>query len=193
MSPSSCTYYSCIAAARADGEARFSAIFQEANTAGELSGKQITVPRRCTFQTLRSNHPADTPAEFWRRSVYIPFADHLVSELNSRFNQLPTTAVSGLCLLPENAVNEVPASIIAGLKDAFSSDLPAVDSFQQEVERWVMRWKVNESLPQSLSNTYCATNCHLYRNISCTLHLLLVAPVISALQFCSGLCLDGTP
>ena len=63
--------------------------------------------------------------------------------------------VSGLCLLSENAVNGVPGRTIAELKDAFSSDLPAVDSFQQ--------WrgvgeaiKVNEILPHSLSNTYRA-------------------------------------
>ena len=43
-----------------------------------------------------------------------------------------------------------------------------------------MRWKASESLPQSLSDTYLATNCHLYPNISCILHLLLVAPVTSA-------------
>ena len=109
-----------------------------------------------------------------------PFADHLVSKLKSRFNQLSTTSTSGLCLLLENAVNGVPASTIAELKETSSSDLPAADSFRQEVERWVMRWKVNKTLPQSLSNTYRATNCHLYPNISCILHLLLVAPVTSA-------------
>ena len=43
-----------------------------------------------------------------------------------------------------------------------------------------MRWKITESLPHSLSDTYRATNCHLYPNISCILHLLLIAPVTSA-------------
>ena len=92
----------------------------------ELSGEQITIPRRCTYQTHRSNHPADTPEEFGRRYVYIPFPDHLVCELNSRFNQLSTTALSGLCLL-----NGVSANIIGELKEAFSSDIPSADSFQQ--------------------------------------------------------------
>ena len=95
---------SCINVARGDGEARSGTILQEANAASELSGQQITLPRCCTAQTCRSNHPADSPEEFWRRSVYIPFADHLVSELKSRFNQLSTTAISGLCLLPGSAV-----------------------------------------------------------------------------------------
>ena len=95
---------SCINVVRGDGEARFSTIFQEANAASEVSRQQITLPRHCTAQTRRSNHPTDSPEEFWRCSVYIPFADHLVSELKSRFNQLSTTAISGLCLLPESAV-----------------------------------------------------------------------------------------
>ena len=55
----------------------------------------------------------------------------------------------------------------------------AADSFQQVVERWVLRWK-DKTLPQSLSNTYRATNCHLYPIISCIMHLLLLAPVTSA-------------
>ena len=173
---------SCVTAARTDGETRFRAIFHEANTASELSREELTVPRRCATQTSRSNHPSDSPEEFWRRSVYIPFADHLVGELKSRFNQLSTTALQGLCLLPENAVmpNAIPVNTVAELQKVFSSDLPAADSLQQEVERWVMRWQNTENLPQSLSDTYRATNCHLYPNISCILHLLLVAPVTSA-------------
>ena len=175
------TTKACIAAARADGEERFKNIFELANNASELSGgERIVVPRVCAAQRHRCNHPASSPEEFWRRSVYIPFADHLVAEFSSRFNQLSTTAVSGMCLLPVNAVNGISESKAKDLKSMFSCDLPDSDSFFQEVERWVTRWKVVESLPQSLVDAYNATNCSLYPNISHILHLLLVAPVTSA-------------
>ena len=88
---------SCITAARADGEVRFRAIFHEAHIKSELSRKHLILPHRCDSQTYRSNDPANSPEELWRRSVYIPFADHLVCELKSLFNQLSTTAIRIVC------------------------------------------------------------------------------------------------
>ena len=121
---------------------------------------------------------------YWRRAVFIPFADQLISELNGRFNQLATTAMSGLQLLPENVVK--PDSrlnqAIGGRQEAFCTDLPAPQSFPQEVQRWVKKWKAVSpgALSKSLSATALATNSGSYPNISCLLHLLLVAPVTSA-------------
>ena len=65
--------------------------------------------------------------------------------------------------------------------EAFSKDLPAVDSLSQEIDRWVRNGgMVTIKHFQRLSQTYNATEKGLYPNISCLLHLLLVAPVISA-------------
>ena len=139
-----------------------------------LVKKSTEIPRRCGRQTQRSNHPAEDAVD-WRRAVFIPFADQLISELNGRFNQLATTAASGLQLLPENVVK--PDSrldqVIGGLQEAFCTDLPAPQSFPQEVQRWVKKWKAVSpgALPKSLSATALATNSGSYPNISCLLHL----------------------
>lgn len=42
------------------------------------------VPRRCGRQISRANHPADTPKQYWRISLYYPFLDHMIKELDSR-------------------------------------------------------------------------------------------------------------
>ena len=118
---------------------QFSGVFQLAEQAANLLGEEIKIPRRCGRQTQRSNHPAEDAVDYWRQAVFIPFADQLISELNGRFNQLATTAASGLQLLPENVVK--PDSrldqVIGGLQEAFCTDLPAPQSFPQEVQRWV--------------------------------------------------------
>ncbi|XP_067043827.1 uncharacterized protein [Acropora muricata] len=41
-----------------------------------------SIPRRAGRQQHRENVEADTPSAYWRRAVYFPFLDHLVSELN---------------------------------------------------------------------------------------------------------------
>lgn len=43
-----------------------------------------SVPRRCGRQTTRANHPADTHKHHWRTSLYYPFLDHMIMELDSR-------------------------------------------------------------------------------------------------------------
>ena len=43
-----------------------------------------SIPRRCGRQTTRANHPAETPKQYWRISLYYPFLDHLITEFESR-------------------------------------------------------------------------------------------------------------
>ena len=42
------------------------------------------MPRRCGRQTTRANHPADTPKQYWKFSLYYAFIDHMIMELESR-------------------------------------------------------------------------------------------------------------
>ena len=42
------------------------------------------MPRRCGRQTTRANHPADTPKQYWKVSLYFAFIDHMIMELESR-------------------------------------------------------------------------------------------------------------
>ena len=44
------------------------------------------LPRRCGRQTHCSNVPADTPSEYYCRTVSIPLLDHLLSEMDSHFS-----------------------------------------------------------------------------------------------------------
>jgi hypothetical protein len=38
-------------------------------------------------QKNRPNAPAQTPTEYWRINMYLPFVDHLVSEMENRLLQ----------------------------------------------------------------------------------------------------------
>lgn len=58
--------------------------------AEKLSGQEITLPRIVGRQTNRSNIPAATPKQYYHRSLFLPYSDHLISELGRRFEESQT-------------------------------------------------------------------------------------------------------
>ena len=118
-----------------------------------------SVPRRCGRQVHRSNVPADTPSEYYRRTISIPVLDHLLSELGAQFGSHQRTALQGLCIVPSVAVSLQPddcASRLKALCDLYEIDLPSPQSFESELNCWLMKWKhelenhEENSLPKSL-------------------------------------------
>jgi hypothetical protein len=51
-----------------------------------------SIPRRCGRQTTRANHPVETPKQYCQISLYYPFLDHLITELESRLPPLLCTS-----------------------------------------------------------------------------------------------------
>ena len=46
---------------------------------------ELTVPRRCGRQTKRNTVPAETVEVYCKRAVFVPYVDHIITELNPRF------------------------------------------------------------------------------------------------------------
>ncbi|XP_055907106.1 zinc finger MYM-type protein 1-like isoform X1 [Eupeodes corollae] len=69
---------------RHNSETRFGSIFTEAKEMADKMGLQLVVPRIIAKQTKRDNY-AGSPEEYFRRSVYVPFLDHLLVQLKCRF------------------------------------------------------------------------------------------------------------
>ena len=149
----------------------------------ELHGRPTPViPRQAGRQTQRSNIPAATPEEYWRRSVFIPFLDTLKAELNARFSPMSKKAVQGLLLMPMH-LSRLTYDAVSDLREAYKSDLPDEWSLTTEVERWKKKWEgiPLEKLPKSLKGLLTEhINAYAYPNIARIFHLLLVIPVTSA-------------
>lgn len=45
----------------------------------------VGVPRLCGRQTLKENYHVQTPEEYYRVSISVPFLDHLLTQLDARF------------------------------------------------------------------------------------------------------------
>ena len=70
---------------RNSGEDTFADWFEVCKTLGDKVGVYPSVPRTAGRQSHRSNTPHDGPEEYYRRTAFIPFLDHLTSEMNHRY------------------------------------------------------------------------------------------------------------
>lgn len=152
------------------------------------AGVQPSLPRVCGRQQHRSNIPAQTPSEYYRRSISIPVLDHLLSELESRFTTHQVTALQGLYLVPSVLVSksvEEISSNICQLVEMYDIDLPHSSSLQSELHCWHMKWKQQErehgqsSLPTSpfMSLPHASA---MFPNIKVLLLILCTLPVTSS-------------
>jgi hypothetical protein len=147
-----------------------------------LQGRDSPViPRITARQTQRSNVPTSSPIDYWRISVFVPFLDFLITELNSRFSGLAKKATVALLLLPAN-VKDLTAQQINDILTAYGPDLPDADSYVAEVDLWRKKWsgQSQKPPPATLKEAIKEANPLLFPNISCILRLLLIIPVTSA-------------
>ncbi len=156
-------------------------------------GTEPSLPRRCGKQIYRANVPADSPLEYFCRSISIPLLDHLLSEMNSRFSKHQQTALLGLCLTPSIMVT-LPAVECTAKVDKLADmkeDLPSPDCVHSELECWQLKWHKQlqehgeKSLPTSHTQTIRLTST-MYPNIKALISILCT-PSCSAERSFSGL------
>ncbi|XP_041357674.1 52 kDa repressor of the inhibitor of the protein kinase-like [Gigantopelta aegis] len=154
-------------------------IFPDILKMGRVANIEISVPRRCGQQTLRANVHGDTPKTYWRRAVFIPYLDGIISQMRIRFCQLSSTVVRGLGLCPAN-LQLLSDDSVAALKSHYKDDLPCVYSFEHEIELWKRKWVGVDDPPSSIQETLEAMNEKLFPNIAMLLRILHIIPVTSA-------------
>ncbi|GBP49700.1 52 kDa repressor of the inhibitor of the protein kinase [Eumeta japonica] len=76
-------------------------IIKDATVVAEKIGLEediTSMPRIVEKQRHRSNHPAESPSEFWKRSLIIPYLEYVITSLETRFAEenTPSFALSKL-------------------------------------------------------------------------------------------------
>ena len=66
------------------------------------NGWDIDFHPKAMWEAMRNNMEADTPEIYWRHFVFLQFLDHILQELDTRFNAMTGKAVLGLKLLSSN-------------------------------------------------------------------------------------------
>ena len=130
-------------------EVEFKVIIEKCTKMAELSRNKLEVPRVNARQIYRSNVDFTTTEEYYRRTVFIPFIDSLIQQLNERFSGKTKTAMSGMYLIP-GVIEKLPKSEIF---EYYQSDLPSESSFSQEIQLWEQNWADEKSVPTTLSES----------------------------------------
>ena len=105
------------------------------------SDVKVTIPRTCGRQTLRNNTNAKTPVAYFRRTLFLPYLDNLLQQMNTRLNALSEAALLGLLLISSN-LQKLDKCSQEKLIQHYSPDLPSPSSASQELELWKRFWYV---------------------------------------------------
>ena len=62
-------------------------------------GVDPSSPRAAGRQQHHNNVPADTSSAYWKRAMYLPFLDHLVTEINEKL-VVPLLGLKAQLLIP---------------------------------------------------------------------------------------------
>lgn len=90
-------------------------------------------------QLHRANPPSESPIEFYRRSVVIPFTDEVLEQMRTRFSSEFRDPVSALLNLVPVIIMNAPRLSISQLIEKlhiYDKDLPNISSLPGEIEIW---------------------------------------------------------
>ena len=163
--------------ARLDIETQFKILFTNAVKCAEKYNISVSIPRRCSRQTARENHPGSTVEEYYRRSLAVPFLDHLISELETRFTSHSLTAMKCLGIVPSCFSSSEKATddeIIA----FFDDDVDAASTAYANLKLWHAYFKDTE-LPDTLSSSIQHTSPMMFPTIRKMLIHAMLLPVTS--------------
>ena len=69
---------------RDEAEAMFKRWYSNAVELSSDLGTKPSIPRTASRQQHLANAPHDTPEEYYRRNLFVPFLDHITQEMSSR-------------------------------------------------------------------------------------------------------------
>ena len=90
-------------------------------------------------------------------NMAIPFIDHVISELETRFNPLSATSSMLLGLVP--SVHSSQEVDIAEAVEVYKDDLPTPELIDEELKGWRFKWEDKSPQAQSSSCVQAINKC----------------------------------
>ena len=146
-------------------------------------GTVPAIPLRCSHQMNRSNVPADSPSQYYCRSLSIPLLDYLLSEMQSCFSSHNQTA---LLRTVHRAINHSPHEFakVHEFAKMYQNDLPSPHCVSSELDCWKIKWQHQlkehgqSSLPSTPTTTLPQiTSMYMYPNIKALVSIVCTLPV----------------
>lgn len=163
----------------------FETYFNEIYNAASVSARnnfdaEIRVPRTAKKQTVRDNPPFDTPEEYYRRAIFLPCLDQLISQLEIRFDANEKIFSSIEIIIPKYASPE-KVNLLENLKIYFENEVS--DSLlKAEYILWCAKWESVEkkSKPKCAMDALVSCDENFFPNIYRLIKILCTLPVSTA-------------
>ena len=138
------------------------------------------MPRNRGAQRNRPNAPAQTPSEYWKLNMYLPFVDHLINELYSRLLAAEPRYVAQK-LIPQN-IAQLTLADGDEIFDVYVDDANVtLQEFRSEIHRWSKKGTGDMiDNPRNLQETLNNINKDLYPGILNILNGFACMPVSTA-------------
>ena len=160
--------------------------FEKAAQLAEQLEVPVCMPRLCGLQRNRNNVPVTDPEGYYRAVITIPFVDHLVTELETRFSQHQKTVISASSLVPKILLTKDLEQHLRGCQDVFTlyrDLLPSPESLEAEIHTWLIFWKVKclslKDIPSSPLQALKDCDITFYPNIHILLRIFCTLPITS--------------
>ena len=144
-------------------------LYQDITNLAEKQNVLPSKPRTAGRQQHRDNVPADTPEEYWRRSVYYSLLDHIANELETRL-VVPKVRFLAQYLIPSKLVSLTPKRELQVFMPLPHNNFSA---YKAEKVRWKCKWQNVTEKPSTLIDTLKHAKPELYSNIHRAVKVLL--------------------
>ena len=159
-------------------------VYAEAKQLAQDVHVDESIPRLASRQQHRSNITADSYSEYYCRNLTIPLLDHLLTELNTRFDK-KDSVVELMQLLPSVIASNsdfLSPEKFEHVNELYSDDLPSFVCFHSELDLWQHKWKANSELAFSICTPEKAlehADADFFPNIQTLLCIMGTLPVTS--------------
>ena len=179
---------STLAKLRSNVESFHRIAYEEALLLCQSVGIEESTPRVTSRQQHRQNIPSDNSREYYKRTTAIPLLDHLISELNVRFDASSSQLVSEFMHLLPSEIIKNPSSVSGAdcqtLLEFYDDDLPSSRSFEAELHLWQNYWNSEEHLTladglNTPDKVLKYTDKDMYPNIYTLIIIMATLPVTS--------------
>ena len=166
---------------RLNSENSFNHIFKRSTFICNELEVPVALPRRANRQIYRHNFAAANPEEFFRCSVFVPYMDQIISDLENRFQDQRATCTLLWCLLPKFC-HSATDDQINRLLTQYQEDIDSHVVVSAEIKRWTKKWEgvKEEQRPSNAIEALSECQQEIFPNVKNLLQIIATLPVSTA-------------
>ena len=158
--------------------------YEESCLLGSKVNVQPSVPRTNNRQTQRTNTPATSESEYYKRTISIPLLDHILSELDSPFHVSSERVTIFMSLMPSAMLSKqyINTGELNEIISLYGENLPCQSTIATELHCWKIKWERDRKsceMCNTLVKALAAADKDIFPNIHTLLQIAVTQPVTS--------------